>query len=209
MEAVLELYDQPYDALEPVICFDERPIQLISETRLPLEMEPGQPRRYDYEYKREGTCNVFGFFQPLAGWRHLKVTQQRTALDFALCMQYWVDVLFPDAALIRVVLDNLNTHTPAALYQTFAPPEAHRILHKLQFHYTPKHGSWLNMVELEFSVLSRQCLNRRIASIEELQQEVEAWQAQRNQQKATVNWRFRTTDARLKFERLYPIPSLS
>lgn len=209
MAAVLEVYDQPYNALEPVVCFDERPVQLISETCIPLEMEPGQPKRYDYEYKREGSCNVFGFFQPLAGWRHLKVTQQRTAQDFALCMQYLVDVLFADAHLIHVVLDNLNTHTPAALYQTFKPQEAQRILHKLQFHYTPKHGSWLNMVELEFSVLSRQCLGRRIPTMQVLQQEVAAWEEQRNQQKATVNWRFSTTDARSKFERLYPTPSLS
>lgn len=152
MEEVLELYDQAYDPNEPVICFDERPVQLVSETRVPLPNEPGQPERYDYEYKQEGTCNLFAFFQPLAGWRHLKVTEHRTAEDFALCMQYLVNVLFPLKSLIHVVLDNLNTHTPAALYQTFEPQEARRILNRLQFHYTPKHGSWLNMVELEFSV---------------------------------------------------------
>lgn len=152
MEEVLELYDQAYDPNEPVICFDERPVQLVSETRIPLPLEPGQPERYDYEYKREGTCNLFAFFQPLAGWRHLKVTEHRQAEDFALCMQYLVNVLFPLSSLIHVVLDNLNTHTPAALYQTFEPQEARRILNRLQFHYTPKHGSWLNMVELEFSV---------------------------------------------------------
>lgn len=209
MEEVLELYEQPYDAQQPVVCFDERPVQLISETCMPLPPEPGQPQRYDYEYKREGTCNLFAFFQPLAGWRHLKVTERRTAEDFALCMQYLVDVLFPCATLIQVVLDNLNTHTPAALYQTFAPAEARRILSKLQFHYTPKHGSWLNMVEVEFSVLSRQCLDRRIPTIQLLQQEVDAWEHQRNQHKATVNWRFKATDARQKLERLYPAPSLS
>ncbi len=209
MEAVLELYREPYDPQEPVVCFDERPVQLVSETRVPLPPEPGQPERYDYEYKREGTCNLFAFFQPLQGWRQIKVTEHRTSEDFALCMQYLVDVLFPEAARIHVVLDNLNTHTPAALYQTFHPQEALRILSKLEFHYTPKHGSWLNMVELEFSVLSRQCLERRIPSITELQQEIEAWEQERNQNRATVNWRFSTADARTKFERLYPIPSLS
>lgn len=209
MEAVLELYSRPYDPQEPVVCFDERPVQLVSETRVPLPPEPGKPERYDYEYKREGTCNLFAFFQPLQGWRHIKVTEHRTSEDFALCMQYLVDGLFPEAAHIHLVLDNLNTHTPAALYQTFPPQEALRILSKLEFHYTPKHGSWLNMVELEFSVLSRQCLERRIPSITELQQETEAWEQERNQNRATVNWRFSTVDARTRFERLYPTPSLS
>lgn len=206
---MLELYGDSYDPQEPVVCFDERPVQLVSETRVPLPAEPGKPERYDYEYKREGTCNLFAFFQPLQGWRQIKVTQRRTSEDFALCMQYLVDVLFPEAAQIHLVLDNLNTHTPAALYQTFSPQEALRILSKLEFHYTPKHGSWLNMVELEFSVLSRQCLERRIPSIAELRQEIEAWEQERNQNRATVNWRFSTVDARTKFERLYPIPSLS
>lgn len=206
---MLELYSDPYDPQEPVVCFDERPVQLVSETRVPLPPELGKPQRYDYEYKREGTCNLFAFFQPLQGWRQIKVTQQRTSEDFALCMQYLVDVLFPDAARIHLVLDNLNTHTPAALYQTLPPQEALRILSKLAFHYTPKHGSWLNMVELEFSVLSRQCLERRIPSTTELQQEIAAWEQQRNQNRATVNWRFSTVDARTKFERLYPTPSLS
>ncbi len=209
MEAVLELYRAPYDPQEPVVCFDERPVQLVSETRVPLPPEPGKPERYDYEYKREGTCNLFAFFQPLQGWRQIKVTQRRTSEDFALCMQYLVDVLFPEAARIHLVLDNLNTHTPAALYQTFSPQEALRILSKLEFHYTPKHGSWLNMVELEFSVLSRQCLERRIPSITELRQETEAWEQARNQNRATVNWRFSTVDARTRFERLDPTPSLS
>jgi transposase len=209
MEAVLELYRYAYDLQEPVVCFDERLMQWVSETRVPLPPEPGKPEHYDYEYKREGTGNLFAFFQPLQGWRQIKVTQHRTSEDFALCMQYLVDVLFPEAARIHLVLDNLNTHTPAALYQTFPPQEALQILSKLEFHYTPKHGSWLNMVELEFSVLSRQCLERRIPSIVELQQEIEAWEQQRNQNQATVNWRFSTVDARTKFSRLYPNPSLS
>lgn len=209
MEALLELYSGVYDPQEPVVCFDERPVQLVSETRVPLPAEPGKPERYDYEYKREGTCNLFAFFQPLQGWRQIKVTEQRTSEDFALCMQYLVDVLFPEAARIHLVLDNLNTHTPAALYQTFLPEEALRILSQLEFHYTPKHGSWLNMVELEFSVLSRQCLERRIPSITELRQDIEAWEQDRNQNRATVNWRFSTVDARTRFKRLYPNPSLS
>lgn len=209
MEEVLDLYEQPYNPSEPVVCFDERPVQLVSQTRTPLPLAPGKPKRYDYEYKREGTCNLFAFFQPLAQWRHLKVTDQRTAQDFALCMQYLVDVLFPFAHLIHVVLDNLNTHTPAALYQTFDATEARRILEKLQFHYTPKHGSWLNMVELELSVLSRQCLDRRIPSTKELSREVAAWEASRNQAQASVNWRFTNTQARITLQRLYPQPTLS
>ena len=209
MEDVLDVYEQPYDPKIPQVCFDERPCQLINETRTPIPAQVGQSEKYDYEYKREGTCNLFGFFQPLAGWRHIKVTKQRTAIDFAHCMKELVDVLFPLATLIRVVLDNLNTHTPASLYQAFPPEEARRILSKLEFHYTPKHGSWLNMVEIEFSVLSRQCLNRRIGDIETMEQEVEAWERERNTQKATVNWRFTNQEARVKLERLYPEINLS
>ena len=210
MEAVLDLYAQPYDPDEPQVCVDERPVQLIREVRTPIPAVPGEhPERYDFEYKREGACNLFGFFQPLQGWRPLKVTEPRTAEDFALCMQYLVDVLFPCARVIHVVLDNLNTHTPAALYQTFPPQEAQQILNHLQFHYTPKHGSWLNMIELECSVFTRQCLDRRIPSIDQLQQEVAAWEATRNQQKATVNGQFSVTDARVKLQRLYPEASLS
>jgi len=209
MEDVLDLYEQPYDPQRPQVCFDERPCQLISETRKPIPAQVGQSEKYDYEYKREGTCNLFGFFQPLTGWRHIKVTKQRTAIDFADCMKELVDVLFPSATVIRVVLDNLNTHTPSSLYQAFAPKEARRILSKLEFHYTPKHGSWLNMVEIEFSVLSRQCLNRRIGDIETMKQEIEAWERERNEQKATVNWRFTNQEARVKLERLYPDINLS
>ncbi len=209
MEDVLDLYAQSYDPLIPQVCFDERPCQLISETRVPLPAEPGQPERYDYEYKREGTCNLFAFFQPLAGWRHIQVTNQRTAIDFAHCMKDLVDVFFPSAKMIRIVLDNLNTHTPGALYQTFPPEQARRILSKLEFHYTPKHGSWLNMVEIELSVLSRQCLKRRIPNLETMKQETAAWERERNQQKATVNWSFTNQDARFKLKRLYPQLDLS
>ncbi len=209
MEHVLDLYERPYDPMQPVVCFDERPPQLVSETHTRLPMAPGRPQRYDYEYKREGTCNLFALFQPLAQWRHIKVTDQRTAEDFALCMQYLVDVLFPFVHLIHVVLDNLNTHTSAALSQTFEAAQARRLLDKLQFHYTPKHGSWLNMVELELSVLSRQCLARRIPTTEELSEEVGAWEASRNQASSTINWRFTNSQARVKLERLYPQPTLS
>ena len=209
MEHILDLYGQPYDPNRPVVCFDERPCQLIGETRVPRPPKPGRAARYDYEYERMGTCNVFGFFEPLQGWRHMKATQHRKSEDFALCMQYLVDVLYPDADEIQIVLDNLNTHTPAALYKTFEPDVALRILNRIQFHYTPKHGSWLNMVECEFSVLSRQCLNRRIADFDRLSQEVTTWEEMRNRDKKTINWLFKVEDARIKLSRLYPQPSLS
>lgn len=209
MEDVLDVYAQPYEPSYPQVCFDERPCQLISEKRIPLTTEPGQPKRYDYEYIREGTCNLFAFFQPLKGWRHIKVTKQRTANDFAYCMKQLVDDFFPEATKVQVVLDNLNTHTPAALYQTFAPSEAKRILDRIEFHYTPKHGSWLNMVEIELSVLSRQCLKRRIPDLETMKQETASWEKERNQQQATVNWRFSNQDARVKLKRLYPQVNLS
>ena len=165
MEDVLELYAESYKPWQPVVCFDERPCQLLADTRDPLPMRPGQPQRYDYEYERRGHCNLFIFCQPLAGWRHVKATQQRCKVDFAECMRELVDVHFPHAEVIRVVLDNLNTHTPAALYDAFSPAEARRILRKLRFHFTPKHGSWLNMAEIEISILSRQCLKQRIDSL--------------------------------------------
>jgi hypothetical protein len=204
MEDVLELYAEPYKAWQPVICFDERPYQLLADTREPLPMQPGRPRRDDYEYERRGHCNLFIFSQPLAGWRHVKVTPQRRKVDFATCMRELVDIHFPHAELIRVVLDNLNTHTPAALYDAFSPAEARRILRKLRFHFTPKHGSWLNMAEIEISILSRQCLKQRIGSMESLQQLTSTWQQRRNEQKATINWSFDLSRARTKLARLYP-----
>jgi hypothetical protein len=204
MEDVLALYHEPYDPLYPVVCFDETSKQLIQETRLPLPAQPGQVQRYDYEYERNGVRNLFLFFEPLAGQRHLKVTERRTKKDWAECMKYLVDVLHPDAAKIRVVLDNLNTHNPAALYEFFPPAEAKRILDKLEFHYTPKHGSWLNMAEIEFSVLTRQCLDRRIPDGEHLCREVSAWESDRNTNATKANWQFTTEDARTKLERLYP-----
>jgi hypothetical protein len=203
MEDVLDLYQELLDPRRPVVCFDEMPYQLIAETRQPLPMRPGQAQRYDYEYRRMGTRNLFMFFQPLEGWRHVKITERRTKQDYAHCMRDLVDIHFPDADLIRVVQDNLNTHTPAALYETFEPAKARRILRKLAFHHTPVHGSWLNMVEIEFSVLIRQCLDRRIPDERTLQREVTAWEAERNAQNATVDWRFTCDAARIKLTRLY------
>jgi transposase len=204
MEDVLALYHEPYDPRYPLVCFDETSKQLIKEKRQPVPTQPGQVARYDYEYERNGTRNLFIFFEPLAGWRHVKVTKRRTKRDWAICMQELVDDFYPNAERIRVVLDNLNTHTPAALYETFEPAEARRILNKLEFHYTPKHGSWLNMAEIEFSVLTRQCLDRRIPDAATLCAEIAAWEAARNSKATTVNWRFTTADARIKLERLYP-----
>jgi hypothetical protein len=204
MEDLLDLYAEDFEPLRPVVCFDELPYQLVAETCLPLPLRPGRPIRYDYEYRRNGTCNLFMFFQPLAGWRHVEVTEQRTKRDFAYRMKDLVDVHFPDAEVIRVVLDNLNTHSPAALYEVFEPQEARRIVRKLEFHYTPKHGSWLNMAEIEISVLDRQCLDRRLAEVPIVRSEVMAWTTIRNDQRATVDWRFTTTKARSKLEFLYP-----
>jgi len=203
MEDVLELYAEPYDARYPVVCFDESPYQLISETKVPLAPEPGKKRRYDYEYRREGTCNLFVFVQPITGWRHIKVTQQRTKIDFAHCMRDLVEIHFPDADCISVVLDNLNTHTKAALYEALEPAEARRLLRKLDFHYTPVHGSWLNMAEIEISVLTRQCTGARIGALAALKQRVGAWERTRNRRKARIDWRFGVSDARTKLKRLY------
>jgi hypothetical protein len=209
MEDILDLYGRPYDPKRPLVCFDEHLVQLISEKRTPLPPTSEYPERYDYEYQRNGTRNLFLFFQPLAGWRHVRVTEQRTKVDFAHCMQYLVDELFPDADKIVLVLDNLNTHGPVALYETFEPAEAKRILDRLEFHYTPKHGSWLNMVEIEIGVLCKQCLDDRIPDEDTLSHEIAAWEAERNVQQATVNWQFTSIDARNKLKRLYPIISKS
>jgi hypothetical protein len=204
MEDVLDLYAEPYDPKQPMVCFDEQSIQLIAETRHSLAMKPGKPERFDYEYSRNGTRNLFVFFQPLAGWRHVKVTERRTKVDFSHCMRDLTDVFFPQAEVIRVVQDNLNTHTPASLYESFEPAEAKRILNRLEFHYTPKHSSWLNMAEIELSVLSGQCLDQRIPDEETLRHEIAAWQNLRNAQEATVDWHFTTENARIKLKRLYP-----
>ena len=204
MEDVLELYAEPYDAKRPKVNFDETSKQLIQETRQRLPAEVGQAERYDYEYQRNGVRNLFMFVEPQAGLRHVAVTGQRTKVDFAQQMKWLVDEAYPDAELIRIVLDNLNTHGAASLYAAFAPEEARRLVKKLEFHYTPKHGSWLNMAEIELSVLQRQCLDRRIADEATLKREIEAWEEQRNESRATIDWRFSVTDAREKLKRLYP-----
>jgi hypothetical protein len=204
MEDILDLYEQPYDPAHPVVCFDERPCQLLGEVRAGWPAAPGRPPRVDAEYQRNGTANVFGYFEPLRGWRRMEVTEHRTKADFARCMQRLVDEFYPQADRIRVVLDNLSTHTKAALYDTFPPVEAHRLAAKLEFHHTPKHGSWLNTVEMEFSVLSKQCLDRRIGDIETLTPETEAWDIARNRKAVKLDWQFRSSDARIKLRRLYP-----
>ena len=204
MEDVLDLYAEPYEVHYPPVCFDESPVQLISEKRCSLPARLGQPECYDYEYKREGTANLFLFVQPLLGWRQVNVTARRTKQDFAQQMKLLTDVYFPDAKLIRLVVDNLNTHTPAALYQAFAPTEARRITRKLEFHYTPKHRSWLNMAECEFAVLATQCLDRRISDVNTLSREIAAWQTKRNQPQTKLNWQVGTDLARVKLKRLYP-----
>jgi hypothetical protein len=204
MEEVLDHYAEPYDPKRPKVNFDETSKQLIAETRKPLAAKSGRVERYDYEYQRNGTRNLFMFVEPQAGWRHVAVSERRTKLDFAHQMKWLVDERYPDADLVRVVIDNLNTHKPASLYEAFEPEEARRIVKKLEFHYTPKHGSWLNMAEIELSVLQRQCLDRRIPDEETLNQEVTAWEQRRNKEKATIDWRFSVIDAREKLKRLYP-----
>lgn len=204
MEDILDVYQGTYDGNHPLVCMDERNKQLLADVRKPVPVEPGQVARYHSEYQRNGTQNVFLAFAPLEGWRDVSITDQRTKQDWAHYMKTLVDVHFPDAERITVVLDNLNTHTLASLYATFEPVEARRIARKLELHYTPKHGSWLNMAEIELSVLSRQCLNRRIADADMLKREVIAWMAARNADATTVDWRFSTDDARVKLKRLYP-----
>jgi hypothetical protein len=204
MEDVLEVYKRPQDPQRPVVCLDETSKQLVGETRVPLPAAPGRPRRVDYEYERQGTANLFMTFEPLAGKRWVKVTQRRTARDFADVIRELVDERYPHAEKIVLVMDNLNTHKLASLYEAFAPAEARRLLERLEIHYTPKHGSWLDMAETELSVLARQCLNRRIADIHTLAREVQAWTRQRNQAKCRVDWQFTTRDARIKLKRLYP-----
>ena len=204
MEDVLDLYAEPYDARRPKINFAEKSVQLIAETRTPGPAQPGQPARIEYEYQRNGTANLFVACEPQAGWRHVVVTKHRTKHDFADQMQWLVDERYPEAEVMRVVLDQLNTHRPAALYDPFPPAEARRIRKKLGFHYTPKHGSWLNMAEIELSVLHRQCLDRRLPDVPPLTQEVHAYERRRNAQRATIDWRCTTQEARTKLHRLYP-----
>ena len=192
MEDVLDLYAEPYDPQRPVVCFDETSTQLLAETRPALPPRPGRPLRQDYEYRREGTRNLFLACEPLAGWREVAVTERRTMQDFARRMRWLADEAYPEAEVVRVVLDNLNTHRRASLYETFPAEEARRIARRLEFHYTPKHGSWLNMAEIEFSVLSRSCLKQRLSGEETLRREVDALVTERNAARATINWRFNT-----------------
>ena len=205
MEDILDVYTRPLDPAQPLVCMDETSKQLVGEVRAPLPAVPGHPAREDTEYERRGTANLFLLCAPLLGWRTVSVTAQRTRTDWAYLMRDLVDLHFPDAPRITLVLDNLNTHDPASLYQTFAPAEARRILERLELHYTPKHGSWLNIAQIEFSVLSRQCLDRRIDNPTTLAAEVADWVAERNADGATIAWRFTTADARSKLKHLYPI----
>jgi len=204
MEEVLEVYKREYDEDNPLICFDESSKQQIQEVIESIPMKPGKCTRFDSEYKRNGTSNLFMIFEPLTGKRHVEITERRTKKDWADCIKMLVDELYPNAKRITIVMDNLNTHTPASLYGRFSPEEARRIIEKLDFQYTPKHGSWLNMAEIEFSALSRQCLNRRIGTKEELKHEIKAWEKDRNAAAIKCNWRFRTEDARIKLKKLYP-----
>jgi hypothetical protein len=204
MEDVLEVYHRPYDPERPQVCLDEASKQLVGETVTPLPAEPGQPERFDYEYVRNGTANLFMLSEPLAGWRHVAVTDRRTAKDFAEVVRWLAEDVYPEADRIVLVMDNLNTHTLASLYEAFEPEQARRIAERFEVHHTPKHGSWLNVAEIELSVLARQCLDRRIASVEELLRELEPWEEERNDRSVGVNWRFTTADARIKLRRLYP-----
>jgi hypothetical protein len=204
MEDVLDVYKRPYDPKHPMVCLDETSKQLIAETRAPMPASPGQPARYDYEYKRNGVANLFMIFEPLAGRRHVEVTRRRTKKDWAPCVREMVDQMYPDAECIVLVMDNLNTHSKASLYEAFEPAEAKRIADKLEIHYTPKHGSWLDMAEIELGILSRQCLADRMDNMERLEREVMAWEEKRNAKRAKVDWQFTTADARIKLKRLYP-----
>ena len=204
MEDVLDVYHRPRDPNRPVVCLDETSKQLISETRVPIPAQPGRPARHDYEYARNGTANLFMLFAPLEGWRHVKVTDRHAALDYAEVLKELSDTHFPQANRIVLVQDNLNTHKPASLYEAFPPAEARRLVERFEWHYTPKHGSWLDMAESELSVLSTQCLDRRIPDKQTLIEEVAAWQDSRNNNHATADWQFTTADARIKLKRLYP-----
>lgn len=204
MEDVLDLYAEPLDEKRPLVGFDECPYQLVGEVRAEVPTSSEHSRRIDYEYKRNGTCNLFVAVQPKGGWRHVVVTERRTKIDFAQQLKALADVHFPEADVIRLVLDNLNTHTPGSLYEAFSPEEARRLVNRFEFHYTPKHGSWLNVAEVELSVLGHQCLDRRIDCVERLSTEVAAWEKPRNANHVIINWLFSTENARTKLSRLYP-----
>ena len=204
MEDVLDVYKRPRDPARPLVCLDETSKQLVAETRTPEPMRAGQPARHDYEYKRNGTANLFMLFAPLEGWRHVEVTERRTAIDYAKILRDLSDVHFPAAEKIILVQDNLNTHAPSSLYEAYEPAEARRIIERFEWHYTPKHGSWLNLAESELAVLSGQCLARRIPDVAKLTAEVDAWRKRRNIHNAKANWHFTSADARVKLKNLYP-----
>ena len=204
MEDVLDVYTRSHDPARPLVCLDETSKQLIAETRMPKPMQPGLPARHDYEYKRNGTANLFMLFAPLEGWRHVEVTERRTAVDYAKVLRDLADIHFPGASKIVLVQDNLNTHTPASLYEAFEPAEARRIIERFEWHFTPKHGSWLNLAESELAVLSGQCLARRITGAAALAREVAAWRTRRNTHNAKANWHFTSANARVKLKSLYP-----
>jgi hypothetical protein len=205
MEDVLDVYQRPVDPKRPVICLDETSRQVLGEVRTPLPAMPGQPARHDPEYVRDGVVNCFLVIEPLRGWRQVRLSTQRTRIDWAHCIQDLVEVHYPDAERIVLVMDQRNTHSPASLYEAFVPAQAKRLADKLEIHYTPKHGSWLNMAELELSVLQRQCLDRRLGNRATMANEVSAWVAARNAAAASIDWRFTTADARIKLKRLYPV----
>jgi DDE superfamily endonuclease len=204
MEDVLDVYHRPHDPAFPLVCLDETSKQLIKETRVPIPAKPGRPARTDYEYERNGTANIFMLFAPLEGWRHVEVTDRHAGVDYAHLLKEVSDRWFPHAAKIALVQDNLSTHKPASLYEAFPPAEARPLVERFEWHYTPKHGSWLNMAETELSVLSSQCLDRRIPNKDTLVSEVSAWEAARNKHHAKADWQFTTADARVKLKRLYP-----
>jgi hypothetical protein len=204
MEDVLEVYTRPHNPARPLVCLDETSKQLVAETRAPKPMRPGLPARHDYEYTRNGVASLFMLFAPLEGWRHVEVTERRTAIDYAKILRDLSDIHFPSAEKIMLVQDNLNTHTPASLYEAFEPAEARRLVERFEWHYTPKHGSWLNLAESELAVLSGQCLNRRIPDAAKLTSEVAAWVSRRNTHNAKANWHFTSADARVKLKSLYP-----
>lgn len=210
MEDVLDLYEEPYDPHYPTVCLDEKPVVLHADVQPPVPVAPGKAERVDYEYERKGTRNLFVMVEPLAGWRHVEVTGQRTMQDYAQVVRWLVDEVYPQAEYIRLVQDNLNTHTPASLYETFPPAEARRILQRLEFHYTPKHGSWLNMAEIEIAILERNALSRRLPDEAALRRQVLAVETERNHQRRGIAWQFTSREARVKLERLYPVkaPSL-
>jgi hypothetical protein len=205
MEAILDLYHLPYDPKYPVVCMDEKPYQLLDDVLVPIAMKPGSPKKIDYEYERKGTCSIFVFLEPLTGWTYANPRERRTAIDFAHEIKWLLTERFPNAEKVRIPLDNLNTHIPASLYKAFPAKEARELLRRIEFHYTPLHGSWLNMAEIAISILSRQCISKRIPDMNTLKNEITAWLAVQNNFPTPINWQFTTDDALIKLRKLYPL----